>query len=188
MVPKGFSTNRSAVNPGRFKYPLAIPYPPIYNSPTTPTGCNIMNLFTIYTWVLAIGIPMFIFSSFVRSFNVDHTVVSVGPYTLIILPLKSSLNIWKRSFGSGSPPNNTDLTAFKQLISPPEININFKRDGVNCKRLILFLIIVLFNRSGSFCWISEATTTFKPTVNGSNVSSKKISKEMVVKANITVFG
>ena len=30
--------NRSVVNSGRFKYPRAIPAPPIYSSPVTPTG------------------------------------------------------------------------------------------------------------------------------------------------------
>ena len=37
-LPKGLGINLSAVKSGRFRYPLAKPAPPIYISPSTPTG------------------------------------------------------------------------------------------------------------------------------------------------------
>src|ERR1043165_971766 len=77
--------NRSAVNPLRLAYPRASPIPATYSSPTTPTGTGSRRPSSTYKRVLRIGPPIGTAPSPDRgALIVAQTVVSVGPYALII--------------------------------------------------------------------------------------------------------
>ena len=54
----GFAPNRSAVSPGRPRYPRAKPTPATYNSPTTPDGTSRNPPSTTNTLIFAIGRPI----------------------------------------------------------------------------------------------------------------------------------
>ena len=62
------------------------------------------------------------------------------------------------------------------------------RDGVIWSIRIWCLTINSLNNRGSRCAVSGAMMTLNPLVSGNNVSSPKISKEMVVKAKIDLAG
>ena len=84
--PNGQATNRSAVSPGRPRYPRARPAPAMYSSPATPGGTGRAGrpARTPGCWRAACRSAGWRASAAGSgSLIVAHTVASVGPYALI---------------------------------------------------------------------------------------------------------
>ena len=88
--------------------------------------------------MLAIGLPIVIFFSFVISFTEDHTVVSVGPYILYILAFVKTFNSANNFSGKGSPPKRIYFKFFTYSKLFLSLNSKENLDGVVCNILTLF--------------------------------------------------
>src|SRR5262245_27914808 len=103
--PYGLATNRAPVNPARFRYPRATPMPPMYSSPSMPTGTGDRFPSSTKTWVFATGRPIGTDRpSESGSLSVAQMVVSVGPYPLNIR--RPLAQVETSVGGHASPPTN----------------------------------------------------------------------------------
>ena len=122
--PNGHATNRSAVSPGRPRYPRASCAPARYSSPATPGGTSPSPASSTNTRVFPIGRPIGTTpagsSSPGRTQNRTHpTVASVGPYsfTTVTSGYRSRTS---RSIppGSASPPTTRSPSAAHPATRP----------------------------------------------------------------------
>src|SRR5699024_6807254 len=108
---KGSATNRSAVNPGRPRYPRANRTPDKYKPPTTPSGTGRKNPSSTYTRVFHTGRPIGTPprpTPSEASNQVTSTAASVGPYKLTkATPGNDAKNSSATSEGNASPEANT---------------------------------------------------------------------------------
>src|ERR1700758_4010685 len=84
--PNGHATNRDPVNPARRQYPTPTPAPATYNSPTTPAGTGRNQPSSTNNPPPATGDPTAPppDPGVSGALTAAYTVVSVGPYWLII--------------------------------------------------------------------------------------------------------
>src|SRR6516165_7879996 len=108
--PNGQATNRDPVKPDRPTYPTPTPAPATYNSPTTPAGTGRNHPSSTNNAAPDTGAPIGTTPDPAVSgaLIAAHTVVSVGPYSLIIT--RPGAHRSTTSAGQGSPPtiNATD--------------------------------------------------------------------------------
>ena len=114
----------------------------------------------------------------------DHTVVSVGPYTLYISAYFNSHKCSNKSSGKASPPINKICIFCKYSSAKLYLSIKRKRDGVICKISILWNLINSKSILGEFCSSCDANIIVFPNASATHVSNTKISKLIVVKHNI----
>merc|ERR1719162_1889838 len=107
--------------------PLVTPAPLIHISPVSPWATSLLFLSRIWNFVFRMGLPMGMHfaSAGVISADDDHTVVSVGPYTLT-----KRLNLSFRRLGrKASPPQSA--TKLSRPVKPQTWSISYVA-GVAC--------------------------------------------------------
>mmetsp|Transcript_15674 Transcript_15674/g.38040 ORF Transcript_15674/g.38040 Transcript_15674/m.38040 type:complete len:396 (+) Transcript_15674:424-1611(+) len=185
-------------------------------SPATPTGAGDMNTAPdaggptgltpmTYTRVLAMGVPIEVTCGCATRAAVDHTVVSVGPYTLNAAPVHPSRSS-ASSDGSASPPTSAvsagspghppppPKPAAASPLSPPGLlgaaNAGARSIlqvvGVACIMLMRCSFSSPASSAGSAAVASDASTRVAPTQAGRNSSSAAMSKHTVVTAHSRV--
>ncbi len=185
--PYGSATNRSAVRPGRSKYPRATPVPAMCSSPTTPGGSRPRCRSRTYPRVVSSGVPIRgAPSSSARTVAVvDQTVVSVGPYRFTTsAPSASS----RRASGEGSasPPLRTrtpDSTLGGSSPSDTSPSTACHSVGVACAIDTAWRSISPSRAAGSRVWPAEARTTRAPATSGMNHSTATTSNDGVEAAS-----
>src|SRR6516165_6791141 len=85
-APNEHATNRDPVNEARRQYPTPTPAPATYNSPTTPTGTGRNHPSSTNNAAPGTGDPIGTTPDpgVSGALTATHSVVSVGPYSLII--------------------------------------------------------------------------------------------------------
>mmetsp|Transcript_25652 Transcript_25652/g.66030 ORF Transcript_25652/g.66030 Transcript_25652/m.66030 type:complete len:325 (-) Transcript_25652:1073-2047(-) len=180
----GLATNLSAVRSGRSRYPGDTPSPAMYSSPGMPTGSGLRLASSTYTCVLAMGLPMWTVSvPCLRQAAVDHTVVSVGPYTFHSSFRRCGSRPRMRSIGSASPPQRPRrLWGFPG--HPAAMRLRHVA-GVACMSVAPLASSRSASMLASAAWSREAITSVAPALSGMNSSSPAMSKQTVVMATRT---
>ena len=130
--------------------------------------------------VLAMGRPMLIGASlFVMRTQLDHTVVSVGPY-MFHNESQRSISLPARSAGKASPPHRA--LSPQRPDQPASISMR-QVEGVACITLMARAWINSDRARPSMISPRVAITTQAPLVIGSSSSSTAMSNESVVTAS-----
>ena len=142
----------------------------------------------MYIWLLSNGLPIVTSSSFVRSLQVEYTVVSLGPYPLKMhISLDNFFNELTKLKGNCSPAIIMHFKSFRAGISFILFKNIWTIDGVVCNAVTLCFFINSFNEIGDVFSLSSAITSFTPLCNVTTESSSNKSKLIVVIESIVWF-
>ena len=169
-APNGHATNRDPVKAARRTYPHPTPAPATYNSPTTPAGTGRNHPSSTNNATPATGDPIGTTPDpGVNGALMDaYTVVSVGPYVLIIT--RPGAHRSTSSAGQGSPPT-TNATDPK-----PSGDSTATADGVWLNTLTCSATSKACKSSGEPATDSGTTTSRPPCNSAPQISHTEKSK------------